>query len=190
MCLPSNFNGLLTAVMNSPCGLPFSRDTIAFPSLLRPRPSSQGTEHRWFQAAGKRGFKELHIGLCQFPTHKDVSGILKSLINLLRCPGSYAGPLFSASCIVSAALSLLGVLAPGGPARRQASLELLWLFHSPPLFFFLSFNTSHRKVRVLLGLFISITPFHGLSATSFLSWHLPGSRSCTQRPGDRSRLFS
>lgn len=80
---------------------------------------------------------------------------------------------FPASSIVSAALSLLGVLAPSGAsAQRQPSLELLWLFHSPPLFFFfLSFNTSHGKVPVLLRLFIPLAPLHDLSATSHL-FHL------------------
>lgn len=44
MCPPSNFNGLLGAVIKSPRGLPFSRDTIALPGSPRLRPPLAGTE--------------------------------------------------------------------------------------------------------------------------------------------------
>lgn len=73
---------------------------------------------------------------------------------------------FPASSIVSAALSRPGVLAPGAPAHGgRPALSSFRDFPPPPPppFFFFSSNTSHEKVPVLLTLFISLTPFHGLS---------------------------
>lgn len=57
MCPPSNFNGLLGAVIKSPRGLPFSRDTIALPGSPRLRPSLQAQRCLLFQAAEKEPSK-------------------------------------------------------------------------------------------------------------------------------------